>query len=413
VQAGIAAVDPARLVARALVDVPRPERPLWVVAAGKAAVPMARAALQWTNGDVRGGLVVSPEPAPGMTPLEAIVGQHPQPGEGSERGGRRALAIAAMVPASDTLLVLISGGASSLLAVPAAGITLEEKRITTGLLLRAGADIYAMNTVRKHLSDIKGGRLAAACTAPSRTLVLSDVVGDDLSVVASGPTVADGSTYFDALQVLDRRGGRQRYPRAVVAYLEAGMNGQHPESPKPGDPRLVRASTTLVGGRHDAMHGAAAEARRRGYQTIVLDGPVTGEARGAGAELAQRALGVRSASGPACVIASGETTVTVTGSGKGGRNQELALAAAVVLAQTLTATVFASVGTDGVDGPTDAAGAMVDPTTLRRAEEAGLPPAARFLDTHDSYAFFDALGDLIRTGPTGTNVGDLQVCLLA
>jgi glycerate-2-kinase len=383
-----------------------------VIAAGKAAVPMAQAALAWI-GEVRGGLVVSPGPSPPLLPLETIVGEHPQPGEGSERAGRRALSIAGDVPASDELLVLISGGASSLLAVPASGITLEAKRATTGLLLRQGADIYALNTVRKHLSAIKGGRLAAACRAESRTLVLSDVVGDDLSVVASGPTVADTSTYADALQVIDRCGGRDRYPEAVVAHLEAGVSGNRPESPKPGDPRLAHAHTILIGGRHQAMHGAATEARRRGYLTVVLEEPVIGEARAAGAELIRRALACRAGAGPTCVIASGETTVRVTGTGKGGRNQEVALAAAAVLAETPATAIFASVGTDGVDGPTDAAGAIVDTTTVRRGEEAGLPPAARFLEANDSYAFFDALGDLIRTGPTGTNVGDLQVCLLA
>jgi hydroxypyruvate reductase len=374
---------------------------------------MARAALTWLGAAARGGLVVSPDPADGLEPLRTVVAQHPQPGDGSERAGRLALAMAAALQPSDELLVLISGGASSLLAVPVDGITLDEKRETTGLLLRAGADIYALNTVRKHLSDIKGGRLAAACAAPSRTLVLSDVVGDDLSVVASGPTVADASTFAEALAVIDRFGGRERYPRRVIAHLEAGLRGEHKESPKAGDPRLARARTTLIGGRGDAMRGAADEARRRGYHVVVIDAPVVGDARAAGAELMRRVFGERADGRRTCVVASGETTVRVTGSGKGGRNQELALSAAAVLADADAVALFASVGTDGIDGPTDAAGAIVDTRTVRRAEEAGLLPAAHYLDDNDSFTFFDSLGDLIRTGPTGTNVGDLQVCLLA
>jgi hydroxypyruvate reductase len=413
VRAGIRAVDPARLVAQALHTVTSARGGVVVIAAGKASVAMAGAALAWLGERATGGLVVSPEPAAGRLPLVALVGEHPQPGRGSEDAGRRALDVAAAVPPDGELLVLISGGASSLLAVPAEGVSLEDKRETTGILLRAGADIHALNTVRKHLSRIKGGRLAAACPAPSRTFVLSDVVGDDLSIVASGPTVADASTYADALAVIDRFGGRPRYPAAVVAHLEEGMRGLHAESPKPGDPRLARAQTTLVGGRMDAMHGAAAEARQRGYGVVVLDEAVVGEARAAGPEFVQRALGSRTPARSTCIIASGETTVRVVGRGKGGRNQELALSAAPLLAAAGYPAVFASVGTDGIDGPTDAAGAIVDNSTIARAERAGLPPAARFLEDNNSHAFFDLLGDLIRTGPSGTNVGDLQVCLVA
>lgn len=345
-------------------------------------------------------------------PLDGVVGQHPQPGPGSEEGGRRALAIATAMPADAELLVLISGGASSLMAVPAPGLRLEDKREATGVLLRSGADIYALNTVRKHMSAIKGGRLAAACPAASHTFVLSDVVGDDLSFIASGPTVPDATTYGDALFVIDRFGGRDAFPPPVIEHLLAGARGERPESPKPGDPRLARARTELVGGRHDAMRGAAADAEACGYAVVMLDEPIVGEARLAGAELARRAIASRrAAAGPLCLIASGETTVRVTGRGRGGRNQELALAAAEVLADLSTPVVAASLGTDGIDGPTDAAGAIVDATTISRAMRSGLSPAA-ILDNNNSYALFDALGDLVRTGPTGTNVGDLQVFLL-
>ena len=397
----------------ALGTLPQSSSELWIIAAGKAAASMADAAQQALGLRVQGGLVVAPAPPATARLLEVIVGEHPQPGPGSERGGRRALAIAEAVPADAELLVLVSGGASSLLAAPAPGLTLDDKRAATGTLLRAGADIYALNTVRKHLSLIKGGRLAAACRGRSHTLVLSDVVGDDLSVVASGPTVGDSSTFADALRVLDTFGGRQAYPPAIVAHILAGVNGQVPESPKPGDPSLSRADTRLIGGRHDAMRGAASEAARLGYAVQVLDAAVVGEARVAGPSFARNAIDA-AAKGrrPACVIASGETTVRVTGTGTGGRNQEFALAAAEVIAGVRAEMMLASIGTDGIDGPTDAAGAIVDDRSIDRLAAAGMSVRA-VLDDNDSYACFDRLGDLVRTGPTGTNVGDLQVFLLA
>lgn len=357
--------------------------------------------------------MVSPG-GPAPAPLAGVVGEHPQPGRGSEEGGRRALAIAAAIPPEAVLVTLISGGASSLMAVPADGLTLDDKRETTGVLLKSGADIYALNTVRKHLSKIKGGRLAAACRASSHAFVLSDVVGDDLSFIASGPTVPDTSTFGDALFVIDRFGGRHAYPPAVIEYLLAGARGDHPESPKPGDGALANATTMLVGGRADAMRGAAAEAARLGYSTHVIDDAVVGEARFAGDLLAQRMIALAGPMRrPACVIASGETTVRVTGRGRGGRNQELAAAAARHLERDAGRCALASAGTDGIDGPTDAAGAIVDGTTLERARVDGLPTVDAILDDNNAYAFFDALGDLIRTGPTGTNVGDLQLFLLA
>jgi len=374
---------------------------------------MACAAVDALGVYVQGGLVVAPDLHGLPAPLVGVVGQHPQPGPGSEDGGRRALALASAMPIDAELFVLISGGASSLMAVPAPGLRLEDKRDATGVLLRSGADIYALNTVRKHMSGIKGGRLAAACPSDSHTFVLSDVVGDDLSFIASGPTVPDPTTYGDALFVIDRFGGREAFPPPVIAQLLAGARGELPESPKPGDARLARAHTELVGGRHDAMRGAAADAEACGYTVVTLDAPIVGEARLAGADLARRVIAQRRVhAGPLCVIASGETTVRVIGRGRGGRNQELALAAAEVLAELTTPVAAASIGTDGIDGPTDAAGAIVDATTITRALRAGLSPAA-ILANNNSYALFDAIGDLVRTGPSGTNVGDLHVFLLA
>jgi glycerate 2-kinase len=296
--------------------------------------------------------------------------------------------------------------------VPAAGLTLEDKRQTTAVLLREGADIGALNTVRKHLSAIKGGWLAAAASADCRTLAVSDVVGDDPSLIGSGPTVADASTFEDAIEALNRFGGAAACPARVVSYLAAGARGERPETPGPGDDRLARAETVVIGSRRDAMRGAAGEAARRGYGVLVLDGPVVGEAREAAAahvvDIEARAAAIRR---PLCVVSSGETTVRVTGSGRGGRNQEFALAASHAL-RRLAPAAAASVGTDGIDGPTDAAGAIVDSDTLDRARRAGLASPSAFLRDNDAYSFFDTLDDLIRTGPTGTNVGDLQVFLL-
>ena len=415
-QAGIRAAEPGDLVVRALERDPAWQHSgdLWVVAAGKASGAMANAAAAAFGARIRAGVVIAPTSVPVTSPFRLILGEHPEPGSGSLAAGRQALEMAGMVPPTDRLLVLLSGGASALMAVPATGITLEDKRRTTEILLHAGADIHALNTVRKHISAIKGGRLAVATPGECRTLVVSDVVGDDLSFIGSGPTVGDGSTFADARHVLEQFGGVAAYPESVAAYLDAGVRGERPETPKPGDPRLDRSSAAVIGGRLDAMRGAAAEARSRRYHVVVIEEPVVGESRVAGPALvAQMLARARSLTRPACIIAGGETTVTVTGSGHGGRNQELALASAQALADGNATAVFASAGTDGIDGPTDAAGAIVDSSTVRRAAALGLPGIETYLRNNDAYSFFDRLGDLIRTGPTGTNVDDLQVLLLS
>jgi hydroxypyruvate reductase len=384
------------------------------VAAGKAATAMAGAARRALGGRIVEGLVVAPEAPCVAPPLMGFAAGHPTPTPESEAAGRRALALADATAThpDEQLLVLLSGGASALMAVPADGLTLDDKRETTARLLRAGADIGALNTVRKHLSAIKGGWLAARAGV-CRTLAISDVVGDDSSVIASGPTVADTSTYEQALAVLVTYGGVSQYSPAVVAHLRAGAAGRIAETPKPGDARLDRATISLAGGRRDAMTGARLEAERRGYHVSVVDDPVVGEARRTAVAHVRAMLArARSLPRPLCIVSSGETTVRVVGGGRGGRNQELALAAAGVLAQAGAAAVFGSVGTDGVDGPTDAAGGVADSTTVARAHAAGVD-LRRCLDDNNAYAALDALGDLIRTGPTGTNVGDLQVLLLS
>ena len=375
---------------------------------------MALAAASVLGPRLESGLVVAPTLTAVPYPLRLVQAEHPQPGQGSRAAGTQALALSHSTADDEQLLVLLSGGASSLLAVPAQGLTLDDKRLTTAVLLRAGADIHALNTVRKHLSAIKGGRLAVASRASCLTLVVSDVVGDDLSVIASGPTVPDASTYANAMAVIERFGGPGVFPAPVVAHLRGGTRMACDETPKPGDPLLARSRALVIGGRADAMKGAAAEAGARGYHVVVLGEAVVGEARlTARAHVEALEHRVTGVPRPCCVISSGETTVTVAGQGQGGRNQEFALAVVELLAGRGPAVVCASVGTDGVDGPTDAAGAVVDPTSLARARAAGLGEPSAFLMDNNSYQFFAAIGDLVQTGPTGTNVGDLQVFLLA
>ena len=353
------------------------------------------------------------EPAPALPPgVRWHRTAHPVPDERSVAAARDALDVAAAAGADDLLVVLLSGGASAIAALPVEGVTLADKQRTSTQLLSLGAEIHDLNTVRKHLSAIKGGRLAAAHAGRTMTFALSDVVGDDLSSIGSGPTVPDPTTYADALAALDRYGGRATYPAAVVDRLVRGAGGRVSETPKPGDSRFARSTATVIGGIRTAMHGARTAAESLGYVVHVVDKPITGEASLAAHDLLAYVGRVGTPAGHLCIISGGETTVRTAGSGKGGRNQEFALALARGLDRLGRRVVAASVGTDGVDGPTDAAGAIVDSTTVQRASDAGAGDVERYLREHNSYLFFDLLGDLIRTGPTGTNVGDLQVLLV-
>jgi hydroxypyruvate reductase len=382
---------------------------------------------------VRKAVGIGPERPPALPPgVIWFDAGHPVPDQRSVTAARHALEVASQTSNDDVLLVLLSGGASALMAMPAHGLALEHKQDAVRRLLKAGATIHELNTVRKHLSAIKGGRLAAAAASPVVTLVISDVVGDDLSVIGSGPTMPDPSTFDDALQVLDHRGGRAAYPPAVVAYLERGARGDVDETPKPDDARMTRSVARIIGGRMTAVAGAADAARKAGYAVHVIQIPMVGEARAAAAGFADQVRELMlHVTPPLCVIGSGETTVHVTGDGRGGRNQEFALAmvpfveeltyrqarrdqnpTATSSAARAIGTVFGSIGTDGIDGPTDAAGAIVDATTMERAAARALDPAA-YLRNNDSYHFFSALDDLVLIGPTGTNVGDVQVALLA
>ena len=391
-----------------------------VIAVGKAAGPMLTEFVQSANVRVQTAIGIGPA-QPGMLPSEAawFDAGHPVPDERSVAAARGTLQVAHRTADDGVLIVLLSGGASALMALPAEGLALGDKQETVRRLLKGGATIHELNTVRKHLSAIKGGRLAAATRAAVVTLVISDVVGDDLSVIGSGPTMPDPSTFADALNVLDARGGRASYPAAVVSHLERGARGDIDETPKPDNPRIQRSVARIIGGRMTAVAGAVEAARSRGYDVHTIAAPILGEAREAAGMYADQVRQALSRfAPPLCVLGSGETTVHVTGNGIGGRNQEFALAMVSVLADLTRSApheieaVFGSIGTDGIDGPTDAAGAIIDATTLTRAAAGGLDPAA-YLRNNDSYHFFSALGDLVHTGPTGTNVGDVQVALIA
>lgn len=388
---------------------PPPLAPILVIGAGKAAARMAAGVEGvWPSARL-GGLVIT---APGCdVPLRHVavaIGSHPLPDARSLDATAALCRVVAATEPGSVVLALISGGASSLLVQPRPPLSLADKMAVNRLLLACGADIAALNTVRKHLSAVKGGgllRLAGGRTVT--TLILSDVVGDDPSVIGSGPTVADPTTHADALAVLRGHGLLSRVPAAVRELLDAGARGEVEETVKPSDPCAAAATATVIGSNAIARRAAAARAAELGYEPHVDDVPLVGDTRAAAAAWA-RQLGRLPRGARWCAIAGGETTVVVRGQGRGGRNQEFALALAAALAGAPVAVL--SAGTDGIDGPTDAAGAFVDGRTLPRAAALGLD-ADRALADNDSHPYFDRLGDLLRTGPTGTNVMDLKLAV--
>ncbi len=397
-RAGIAGVDPEAVTARAVERLDfGGSRRVVVIAAGKAAVSMARGAAP--AADSVDGVIVAPTPAD--APFPVMVGGHPIPTEGSVAAARHALDLASAAGPDDVVLCLISGGASALLSAPAEGLTLGDLQQANRALLDCGADIVETNTVRKHLSAIKGGRLAVAVEhARLVTLVLSDIVGDPLDAIASGPTIPDPTTYENALAVVDRYGLHDHLPERVVGHLERGRAGQIPETPNQSHPRH---EIEIVGSGVVAAEAAAAFIRSKGVRSRVVSTSHIGEAR----QAAVTAVRAPSDSGEVLVFA-GETTVTVTGSGSGGRNQEAALAAAIEIdGRPIT---FLAGGTDGVDGPTDAAGGIVDGGTIGRGRALGLDAVTSLRD-NDANTHLAATGDLVVTGPTGTNVADLWFVL--
>jgi hydroxypyruvate reductase len=385
---------------------------VFLLAVGKASIAMAAAVEKILGERLTGGLAVTKHGhvTARLKGLVVVECGHPVPDEAGLTASAQAMDLLQELNARDLLMVAISGGASALLPAPAEPITLGEKGELTDLLLRAGADIFELNTVRKHISFLKGGQLAAwAYPATVVSLLLSDVIGDNIEVIGSGLTAPDPSTFAEALQILRRYQLEGRAPRSVLRRLEQGAAGLLPETPKPGDPLFRRVRNVIVGSNRLALRAAASEAKRLGYRPLILSSTMQGETREVArvhAEILREATASRSS---VCFLSGGETTVTVKGQGKGGRNQEFALAAAIAV-NGLNNVLVLSAGTDGTDGPTDAAGAMASGSTVHRAEEAGLN-AYEHLQDNNAYPFFDALGDLIRTGPTGTNVMDVHLML--
>jgi glycerate 2-kinase len=421
--AALRAVEPGEAVRRALrcdgdrlvvddreYDLARYAR-IVVVGAGKAGAPMTRAVEEVLGDRVKAGLVIVKDghtaPTRVVTLREA---SHPVPDQRGVDGTTELVGLLEGTGADDLVIVVISGGGSALMLCPASGITLDDMQHTTDLLLRAGATINELNTVRKHLEQAKGGGLARMA-APSEViaLALSDVVGNPLDVIASGPTVPDTSSFEDASAIIDRFELWGRLPTDVVDRLRAGRAGRLPETPKPGDPIFERTQTVVVASNELAAEAAQRQAEAEGLNTLLLSTYVEGEAREVAkvfAALAREEVARgRPAARPCCLIAGGETIVRVRGEGMGGRNQELALAAAEKLAG-LDDVLLAALATDGTDGPTDAAGAVVDGTTIARARALGLEPE-HHLAENDAYHFFEPLGDLLIPGPTNTNVNDL------
>lgn len=411
--AGVAAADPVASTASALGELDlrvEASRRVAVLAVGKAAFGMAEAATEVLGERLRRSdvLLVTHDEAEPSARFEALRSGHPLPDERGLAAAREVGRRAAALGAGDLALVLVSGGASALLPSPPPGIRLADKLEVTRQLLRGGATIHELNAVRKHLSTIKGGGLLRALR-PARvaTLALSDVIDDDPSVIGSGPTAPDPSTFEDALAVLERRDALETCPEAVLARFKAGVRGELEETPKSGDPVFDGAVYRIVGGSRTSVRAMAASC---GRDVEVEPAPLEGEAREVGAMLARRFASVA----PRAWVGGGETTVTVRGAGKGGRNQELALAFALGAARGPLADrsdwVFLAAGTDGRDGPTDAAGGIVDASTVARIRSAGVDPVAA-LDDNDSYRVLDVAGALLRTGATGTNVADVAVFL--
>jgi hydroxypyruvate reductase len=426
-RAGIRGVDASSAVRRNLrIDDDR----LWVgsrlfplrraagvhlVAFGKAAAAMAEAGESRVGDRWAGGLVVLPHDYPRpQVRSEVLRGAHPVPDRESALSARRVLRYVGSVGRADVVVFLISGGASAILEAPAAGVPLVDLRRAYELLLGSGAPIQSMNILRRHLSSVKGGQLALA-TRSDRfcALAISDVVGDAPSDIASGPTVGDPTTFADALRVLRTFGLVTRMPATVVRHLRAGVAGRVRENPATSDPRVNRGRFVLAATNRQALRASALAARARGYRVHLVSSTIVGESQNAGRAWGERLVRASRTPSPAprCLLSGGETTVALGGStGKGGRNQEFVLGVATVIAGR-PGLLALSLGTDGVDGPTDAAGAWVDGTTIGRANDLGIDPVD-VLARHDAYPALDRLGNLVITGPTGTNVMDLHVGLI-
>jgi glycerate-2-kinase len=428
-EAGLRAVAPEACVGKYLkvsgsglhacgsdIDLDRIRR-IYVAGAGKASAAMAKEVEKVLGSRIHGGVVVT-KYGHGL-PLDhcrVMEAGHPVPDENGMAGATALLDLVSGAGPDDLVLCLISGGASALTPAPAEGITLGDKQETTRQLLGCGATIHEINTIRKHLSKIKGGQLCAAANgARVVSMILSDVIGDDLDIIGSGMTAPDTGHFRDCRAILERHRIWDAIPEPVRNHLLAGVNGRIPDTPKPGDPVFSRVFNQVVGSLSDALSAAATKAKRLGFKPLVLSSMIQGEAGEAAKVLCAIAAETRRSgnpvSSPACLLSGGETTVTLRGTGKGGRNTELALAGAIAL-QGTSGILLLSAGTDGTDGPTDAAGAFADGKTASRAAGLGLS-AEKHLNGNDSYPFFKALDDLLITGPTRTNVMDMQILLVS
>ena len=390
---------------------------LIVIGFGKAACPMAKAIEDSLLDILNTGIVITKYNHCNKYILKRITvfeAGHPVPDENGLKGTNAIIRLLENNDEHTLVVCLISGGGSALLVAPYEGITLSEKQKVTGLLLKAGADIYELNTVRKHISSVKGGRLAEIAY-PSRviSLILSDVIGDRLDVIASGPTSPDTTTYSDALKVLKKYRLVGEIPQGVSDVLYKGAEGLIPETPKERGIIFEKIENIIIGSNRRALEAAKKKSESIGYNTKIISSEVTGEAKEAGKWLAKKALEIKKVNNynkPACLISGGETTVIVKGEGKGGRNMELALSFATEI-QGFNGITLLSAGTDGTDGPTDAAGAVVDGETIRKAKSLGLDPD-EYLKNNDSYNFFKEIDGLFITGPTETNVMDIQIVLV-
>jgi glycerate 2-kinase len=392
-------------------------RRVFIIGAGKASGAMARATAYILGNFLTAGIVITKyghaEDIAGLgnpPNLQILEGGHPIPNQRGFSGTQQIMKMLNQTTPDDLVICLISGGGSALLCSPVSGLTLADIQKVTNLLLSTGATIHEINTLRKHLDAVKGGRLARLINpATIINLILSDVVGDDLDIIASGPTIPDSSTYSDALRILEHHDILDKVPQPVIAHLHKGISGEVPETPKPDDPAFKSTQNIIIGSNYLASRASVEQARKEGFQALLLTSFLQGEARHVGRVLAALLRQIDKTGEPllrpACLIMGGETTVTLHGTGHGGRNQETALSAAIDLAG-IDNVLLATLATDGGDGPTDAAGAIVTGQTLTQAARLGMS-AEDYLQRNDSYHYFETLGDLIKTGPTQTNVNDL------
>jgi glycerate 2-kinase len=427
--AGLRAVEPAELVKQQLrrhrdtlevagrrYDLSNYRR-LSIVGAGKASARMASAVVKILGSSLSGGIViVKYGHSVGLNKVRIAEAGHPVPDQAGTNATREIIAALSRATEDDLILCLLSGGGSALLSCPAENISLQDKQTMTRLLLDCGAKIHEINAIRKHISQVKGGRLAKlAYPATIVSLILSDVVGDPIESIASGPTAPDGSVFLDCWRIIEQYGLMERIPTSVRDFLQRGVQGNVAETPKTGDPIFEKVQNVIIGNNRTALLAAKERAEELGFNTLILSGFIEGEAREAAIFHAAIAKEILSTDNPvrrpACVISGGETTVTIRGDGLGGRNQEFALAAAIHIKGANGAVVL-SAGTDGTDGPTDAAGAIIDGKTVQRGKSQGLDASA-YLRRNDSYHFLQATDDLLITGPTFTNVMDLRLVLVS